>query len=137
MILKTRIFDIWHEKYNSLFELSKAMGLSASHVYRVRQGTRKVSQKFLVGTIRAFPERKFDELFYLTPELPHNQKARVEQKLRGTLPVLDNFTLAIDEYAHHLKSHTSAITGLNQASQELKKSTEKLIKLLELLKGDN
>jgi len=41
------------------------MGLSVSQVYRVREGTRSINQKFIIGAKRAFPELKLDELFYL------------------------------------------------------------------------
>jgi len=46
------------------------MGISVSQIYRVRQGKRHINQKFIVGAIKAFPEHKLDDLFYLVPELP-------------------------------------------------------------------
>jgi hypothetical protein len=36
----------------------------------VRRGKRQINQKFIVGAIKAFPDYKFDDLFYLTPESP-------------------------------------------------------------------
>ncbi len=44
-----------------------------------------------------------------------------EKGMVGTQQALNNFASAIAEYAEHLKSHTSAIQGLSEASQELKK----------------
>lgn len=43
------------------------MGISVSQVYRVREGTRGINQKFIIGAIRAFPERRLGDLFYLAP----------------------------------------------------------------------
>jgi len=43
-----------------------------------------------------------------------------EKEMVGTQQALNNFASAIAEYAEHLKSHTSAIQGLSEASQELK-----------------
>ena len=75
MIVKTRIFEFCHGDYKNLSELAQAMGISVSQIYRVREGKRKINQKFIVGAIKAFPNRKLDELFYLAPETPivHNQ----------------------------------------------------------------
>ena len=70
MIIKTRIFELDHRYYASLSELAQAMGISVSQIYRVREGKRNINQKFIVGAIKAFPEHKLDDLFYLAPESP-------------------------------------------------------------------
>jgi signal peptidase I len=44
-----------------------------------------------------------------------------EQRMGETQQALNNFATAIELYAEHLKSHTSAIQGLSQASHELKR----------------
>jgi signal peptidase len=44
-----------------------------------------------------------------------------EKKMDNTEQALEKFSLAVAEYAKHLASHTSAIQGLSEASQELKK----------------
>jgi len=44
-----------------------------------------------------------------------------EKKMDSTEQALEKFSLAVTEYAKHLSSHTSAIQGLADASQELKK----------------
>jgi len=46
------------------------MGISVSQIYRVRGGKRYINQKFIVGAIKAFPNHKLDDLFYLVPESP-------------------------------------------------------------------
>ena len=72
MIVKTRIFEFCNcnNGYKNLSELARAMGISISQIYRVREGKRHINQKFIVGAIRAFPNYKLDDLFYLVPNLP-------------------------------------------------------------------
>ena len=72
MIIRTTIFDLYKEKYTSLSDLARNMGVSVSQIYRVRTGRRKINEKFIVGAKRAFPEYRFDDLFYLDAELPPN-----------------------------------------------------------------
>jgi hypothetical protein len=61
MIIRTRVFD---NKYENLSELAKAMGISVSQVYRVREGKRGINEKFIVGAKMAFPDLRLDDLFY-------------------------------------------------------------------------
>ena len=70
MIVKTRVFDLSYRNYRSLSDLARAMGLSVSQVYWVREGKRGINQKFIVGAVRAFPERRLDDLFYFAPDEP-------------------------------------------------------------------
>jgi len=65
MKLKTRAFNLCNSKYTNLTGLARAMGLSTSQVYRVRQDRRPVSVRFIMGVLKAFPEYKFDDLFYI------------------------------------------------------------------------
>ncbi len=65
--LETRVFDLCHGRYSNLTELAKVMGISISQVYRVRQGTRPISEKFITGTVKAFPEYRLDDLFLVVP----------------------------------------------------------------------
>ncbi len=69
MIIRTRIFEFCNGNYQNLSKLAQAMEISISQVYRVREGKRNINQKFIIGAIKAFPEHKFEDLFYLTPEL--------------------------------------------------------------------
>jgi hypothetical protein len=64
MIIKTRVFELATGKYNNLSDLAKAMDLSVSQVYRVREGKRGINEKFLIGAKKAFPDYRLDELFY-------------------------------------------------------------------------
>ena len=68
MIIKTRVFELGDGGYRNLSELARAMGISESQIYRVREGKRKINQKFIVGAVKAFPGRKLEDLFYLAPE---------------------------------------------------------------------
>jgi len=62
-ILRTKIFEL-NRLYN-MAELAALLGLSLSQLYRVRQGTRGINEKFIVGALTAFPSRKFEDLFYI------------------------------------------------------------------------
>ncbi len=68
MIVRTRIFELCNGEYRNLSALARAMGISVSQIYRVKNGNRNINQKFIVGAIKAFPEYKLDDLFYLTHE---------------------------------------------------------------------
>ena len=70
MIIKTRIFELCNGRYRNLSDLAQAMEISVSQIYRVREGKRHINQKFIIGTMKAFPECKLDDLFYFTDELP-------------------------------------------------------------------
>lgn len=65
--LQTKVFDLCNGRYANLSQLAQAMGISASQLYRVRQGRRRVNEMFIIGAIKAFPNCRFDELFYLEP----------------------------------------------------------------------
>lgn len=74
MKLKTRIYELWVGKYKNLSELARAMGISVSEIYRVRQGTRPMNEKFISGAKKAFPEYKLDDLFYVAPDGSQNER---------------------------------------------------------------
>jgi len=80
MRVVTRIFELRDGNYRNLSELARAMGISVSQIYRVRDGERSVNQKFIVGAIKAFPEYKLDDLFYLAPELSTKGKLNSKEK---------------------------------------------------------
>jgi hypothetical protein len=64
MVIRTRVFELCNGKYRNLSELARAMGLSLSQVYRVREGKRNINQKFIIGAKKAFPDHNLDDLFY-------------------------------------------------------------------------
>ena len=67
MKIQTSVFEMANGRYQNLSDLARAMGLSASQVYRVREGKRGINEKFIVGAKKAFPESRLDELFYFQP----------------------------------------------------------------------
>jgi len=87
MIVRTRIFELNGGRYRNLSELAGAMGISVSQIYRVREGKRRINQKFIVGAIKAFPECRLEELFYLVPETQEKpeEQAVAEKERVGVL----------------------------------------------------
>ena len=63
MVTRTRVFEIANGKYGNLCGLARAMGLSVSQLYRVRNGKRGIGDKFIIGAKKAFPDYRLDELF--------------------------------------------------------------------------
>ncbi|MFA5317209.1 MAG: hypothetical protein WC369_07310 [Dehalococcoidales bacterium] len=82
MLIKTRIFDLTEPKYPNLSELARAMDISVSQIYRVKDGKRGINHKFIIGAIQAFPERRLDDLFYLEPNSGDSISARSQQEAR-------------------------------------------------------
>ena len=70
MVIKTRVFELATGKYHNLSHLARAMGLSVSQVYRVREGKRGINEKFIIGAKKAFPDYRLDELFYFNASPP-------------------------------------------------------------------
>jgi hypothetical protein len=68
MIIRTKVFDIADERYDNLTELARAMGISVSQVYRVREGKRGINEKFIIGAKMAFPDLRLDEMFYFNTD---------------------------------------------------------------------
>lgn len=93
MIIKTSVFELCNGNYRNLSELARAMGLSVSQVYRVRQGKRSINQKFVIGAKKAFPNYKLDELFYLDSEPPNGNPVE---------------TVVTNRYHHIVKQYTSS-----------------------------
>ena len=67
MRIMTRVFQMANGRYHNLSDLARAMDLSVSQVYRVREGKRGINEKFIIGAKKAFPESRLDELFYFQP----------------------------------------------------------------------
>jgi len=59
-----------------------------------------------------------------------NGMETTEKVMDGTQQALQSFSEAMTEYAVHLKSHTGAIQGLSEASQELRKGAGEQNRLL-------
>lgn len=80
MRLKTRIFEL--DPSRSLPTLATILGLSVSQVYRVKQGTRRINEKFIIGALTAFPEYKFEDLFYTEQEDELYASRRMERSVK-------------------------------------------------------
>ena len=78
MKLQTRVFELCNGRYANLVELAQAMGISVSQIYRVRQGKRPINEKFITGTLKAFPEYSIDQLFYVSSNKFGNTKEGLE-----------------------------------------------------------
>jgi hypothetical protein len=84
MIVQTKIFDLHIGKYHNLSDLAKAMGIPLSQVYRVQEGKGNINQRFIVGAVQAFPEYRFDDLFYFVAEFG------------DSAPTPENFSLPVE-----------------------------------------
>lgn len=62
--MRTRVFDLAEaEGYSTLTRLAIAMGVSLATVSRVRAEKVGAGTDFIAGALRAFPGRKFEDLF--------------------------------------------------------------------------
>jgi len=95
MIVRTRIFEWGNGRYPNLSELARAMGISVSQIYRVREGTRSINQGFIVGAIRAFPQYRLDELFYLAVEPGNGESGKEAQAATRVAPAGDKYACRV------------------------------------------
>jgi len=51
------------------------MGISVAQIYRVRNRERNISEKFIMGAIKAFPRYRLEDLFYVAPDGTQNKPA--------------------------------------------------------------
>ena len=91
MLIKTRIFELCNNgsSYRNLSELARAMGISVSQIYRVREGKRQINQKFIVGAIKTFPDYTLDDLFYLALEPPSARDKAIATGRRRHTPLIN------------------------------------------------
>lgn len=59
--LRTKLFEGKH----SMSELAIIAGVSLCQIYRIRQGKREINGRFIANVLSAFPEYKFEDLFYV------------------------------------------------------------------------
>ena len=92
MIIKTTVFDLTDGEFNNLSDLAHTMGISVSQVYRVRTGKRNINQKFITGAVKAFPQYRLDQLFYLALEahLVNNEQPSVTTRHRRMVEHYNN-----------------------------------------------
>ena len=68
MKLKTKVFELRNGRYQKVSELVQTMGISYSLLYRVRKGDRDINGRFIIGALKAFPEYKLEDLFYVSED---------------------------------------------------------------------
>ena len=80
--------------------------------------------------IKDIPGRKFHE--FITPVIEENHRVNstLTVRVESTEKALESFAVAMQEYARHMASHTSAIQGLSEASQALKNSAAEQNRIL-------
>lgn len=66
--MRTRIFEIARERGMSGADLARAMQISEANVSRVRHGLRRIGPDFISGSLKAFPDLSFYDLFILDDE---------------------------------------------------------------------
>ncbi len=94
MIVRTRIFELCSGSYKNLSQLAMAMDLSVSQVYRVREGKRPINQKFIIGAMKAFPDSKLDDLFYVTTQMPDRASASLKRR-NGDSPLTEETLVSV------------------------------------------
>jgi len=124
MRLETKVFELSNRKYGNLSELARAMEISVSQVYRVRQGKRGINEKFIIGAAKAFPGYKFDDLFYVAPnnyvaKMPNKQQ-RVMLTTSGAAQLLGVHPNTIRQWSEKgiLKSYRISARGDRRFKQE-------------------
>ena len=76
---------------------------------------------YLNEIIAAFRGRYRESVAPIVEET-HRASLELSNRFEGTEKAIEFFAGAIQQYAHHLESHTSAIRGLSEASQALRDS---------------
>ena len=105
------------------------LGLLAAFLYRheLGHGLRGLHRSIFAPVINE--ERRNSQLLA-------NKIESTEHRMSTTEQALEKFAAAIGDYATHLSSHTSAIQGLAEASQELKLSAAEQNRVLAYLLKD-
>ena len=76
---------------------------------------------YLNEILAAFKGRYRESVAPIVEET-HRASQELSTRFEGTEKAIEFFAGAIQQYAHHLESHTSAIRGLSEASQSLRDS---------------
>ena len=61
--LRTRLFQM--EEGRDMKRLARLIGLSCPQVYRIKEDKRRIGEQFIVGALTAFPQYRFEDLFYI------------------------------------------------------------------------
>jgi len=81
-----------------------------------------VASLLYAGDIVSAFKRNFRDSVAPIVEESHRVSLVLSNRFEGTEKAIEFFAGAIQQYAHHLESHTSAIRGLSEASQSLRDS---------------
>ena len=81
-----------------------------------------VASLLYAGDIVSAFKRNFRDSVAPIVEESHRVSLVLSNRFEGTEKAIEFFAGAIQQYAHHLESHTSAIRGLSEASQALRNS---------------
>jgi len=65
MKLKTRVFKLCKEDRIELADLAKTMDVSLNYINKIEKGKTEISKRFIIKSIKAFPEYNISYLFYL------------------------------------------------------------------------
>lgn len=69
MSLRTGIFEMASGYgYGSLRSLARAMGVDVSTLSRVKRKEVGIGNDFVLGALRAFPDKRFDDLFEIVAD---------------------------------------------------------------------
>jgi len=85
------------------------------------------------GDIVAAFRRGYGDIVAPIIEDNHRVSLVLSNRFEGAEKALEDFANALQQYAQHLESHTSAIRGLSEASQALKSSAVEQNQILEHL----
>lgn len=70
-MIRTRVFELAPSYgYTNLEKLATATSVSIALLSRIRAGQVKIGELFITGALRAFPDKKFDDLFELVEDGP-------------------------------------------------------------------
>jgi len=114
---------LFFQSQQGLIFVITALSLLTFYLYmdELSLGRRKVHEGIFAPVIRDSRRRS---------RVIERRTEQVERGMLSTQQSLEQFTGAIAEYAQHLKSHTSAIQGLSDASHELKNGAVEQNKIL-------
>ena len=114
---------LFFQSQQGLIFVITALSLLTFYLYmdELSLGRRKVHEGIFAPVIRDSRRRS---------RVIDRRTEQVERGMLSTQQALEQFAGAIAEYAQHLKSHTSAIQGLSDASHELKNGAVEQNKIL-------
>ena len=129
---------LFFQSQQGLIFIVIALLLLALYLYadELSRGRKKIHQGIFAPVIQENRntseqlEQRIDQRIDTTEKELERRVENTEKTMEFTQQALNNFAAAMAEYAEHLKSHTSAIQGLSEASHELKNGAAEQNKVL-------